>query len=78
MQLSEFAWRSFFLHRQDVGKLAIVARSPALAVVLRIDKLLVDADVVGPLHNASDQDCSHPKLARDCLRIYGLPFVAED
>ena len=71
-------FRDLFLHREHVGKLAIVLLPPDLMVVCCINQLDADGKIIAALHNATGHYRAHFQFAPDGRRVSVLALVTKD
>ena len=65
----------FALDPEDVDELAVVGIGPQMRIAGRLDKLDVDAHLIGSFLDAALQDVGHAKLLRDLGEIAWLALI---
>src|SRR5262249_20333470 len=69
--------RNFFLHRQNVRKLAIVPIPPEFRTISEIDEVRLNDERIAHLLQPPGQHCVYRELASEPLKISLLTFEAK-
>lgn len=67
----------FILNGKNVGQVTVVAVSPDMAAVVRVDELSCDANALSRLAHTAFEHVSHPEFPADLIDLHRLALIGE-